>query len=71
MAELKNSALLDSILNHARSLDGSSRTMTAERFLLSVIDAINGGISVEIGDEESERLEALLRTRLLPDGPGS
>ena len=70
MAELKNSALLDSILDHARSLDGSSRTMTAERFIISVIDALNGDFSVEIGDEESDQLKALLRSRLVPDEPG-
>ena len=63
MANVVNNALLDSIITYAVSIgDGNGFLLTAEKFLVSVIDVVNGDAPFEVSQEDKEILkEALLK----------
>ena len=61
MYEMKNSELLERIINYAKAYGGGrNSTLTAERFLLSVIDVVSGTTSIEINDEDKTKLLTVL-----------
>ncbi|MBR4158026.1 MAG: AAA family ATPase, partial [Oscillospiraceae bacterium] len=65
MAEMTNSALLEKILAHARTLCGATEAaMTAERFLASVIEAVSGEFELELPVQDRTALRQLLRDSL-------
>ena len=69
MAEINNSSALDRILEYARSIGGSSgAAMTAERFLLSLIDTVEGVSGIEISGAERSELSDLLARNLAASG---
>ena len=69
MAEINNSSVLDRILEYARSLGGASgAAMTAERFLLSLIDTVEGVSGVELSGAERSELSELLARNLSASG---
>ncbi len=63
MVELKNSELLEKLLEYAKSIgDSSNPRMTAERFLLSAIDFALGISSLDFGPEARAPIAAVLHT---------
>lgn len=61
MIEMKNSTLLDKIIEHAKSYgEDSSAGLTAERYLLSVIDTVSGATSIDIAENEKSKLRDIL-----------
>ena len=61
MSEIKNSRLLEDIIQYAKTYGcNTPSTLTAERFLLSVIDVIFGKAPVSIGDTERSKLVDIL-----------
>lgn len=61
MNEMKNSELLENIIEYAKSYGGTgTSTLTAERYLISVIDVVSGTTSIEINDEDKASLLTVL-----------
>ncbi len=66
---MKNSTLLDKILDYAKTFDKKSKaTLTAERYLVSVIEVVTGDTAIEISGEEKNKLLTLLQKNLSSDG---
>ncbi len=65
MAEIKNSLQLDKILEQAKTVGGASgAALTAERFLVSLIDAVTGASGIELSGDERQTIAALLERNL-------
>ena len=61
MSEMKNSELLEKIIEYAKEYGGNgTSTLTAERYLLSVIDVVSGTTSIEVSDEDKAKLHEVL-----------
>ena len=61
MNDMKNSELLEKIIEYAKSYGGKgTSTLTAERYLISVIDVVSGTTSIEINDEDKASLLTVL-----------
>ena len=61
MNDMKNSELLEKIIEYAKSYGGNgTSTLTAERYLISVIDVVSGMTSIEINDEDKASLLTML-----------
>ncbi len=59
MARVRNSALLDGILDYAKGL-GKQEGVSAEKFVVAVIDTVRGDNSVTATAEEKQTLEGTL-----------
>ena len=69
MTGMKNSTLLEKILEYAKRINNSyNATMTAERFLLAVIDYVVGEFVIDVEDAYYEKTVDLLRDKI-PDSP--
>ena len=57
MNEIKSSELLEKIIEYAKSYgDNVASILTAERYLLSVIDVVSGASSIDINDDDKTKL---------------
>lgn len=64
MAELKNNSLLEKIIQYSKTIGGGDQnSLTVERFIVSVIDAVSGVPEIELTDDEQETLEQMLFSR--------
>ena len=64
MAEIKNSELLEKLFAYAKNLgNGRKATVTAERYIVSVIDILSGVSGIELTDDEKNALTELLVAR--------
>ncbi len=71
MAAMENSALLERILEYAKSFDQKgTATLTAERYLVTVIEVVAGNTPIEISDEDKEKLMSVLLDKLPSDDVG-
>ncbi|MBO7375574.1 MAG: AAA family ATPase [Clostridia bacterium] len=66
---MKNSALLERILDYAKKL-GSGKSVTVEQYLVSIIDTVTGKADVGIEDAERAKLKHILEERLQSADPG-
>ena len=61
MTDMKNNPLLDKLIKHAKSLEGGGNTtLTAEGYVVSVIDFVSGLSSLEATETEKNELKSLL-----------
>ena len=61
MTDIKNSAILEQILEYARQIGGNGRSaMTVERYLLAIIDYVVGKMVVDPKDESFEKTVNIL-----------
>ena len=66
--DMNNSSALEKLLDYAKSFDNRSNvTLTAERFLLAVIDSLAGVVTVPLEERERIALEGVLQTSLPTD----
>ncbi len=71
MAAIENSALLNKILEYAKTFDQKgTATLTAERYLLSVIEVVSDNAPIAIGAEEKSKLMSVLLDKLPSDDVG-
>ncbi len=69
MNDIKNSLLLGKIIDYAETFGNESRaTLTAGRYLVSVISVASGITSIEIGEEDARKLFYILNKMLSSDG---
>lgn len=69
MIEMKNSALLEKILEYAKGIgDSYKATMTAERYLLAVIDYVVGEFVIDVEDVSFEKTIDILLDKVF-DSP--
>ena len=65
MADLKNSTVLDKILEYAKAYgDPLASTLTAERYLLSIIDSLSGITDIKFDASEKARIVEFLKKNL-------
>ena len=70
MNDVKNSELLEQMIEYAKSYGGDGdSTLTAERYLISVIDVAVGIAPFQIGNDEKNKLSQLLIS-VFPSDPG-
>ena len=68
--EIKNSELLENIIEYAKAYGGKGgSTLTAERYLISVIDVVSGTTSIEVDDDAKNKLMKML-INVFPDDLG-
>ena len=61
MNDMKNSDLLEKIIEYAKAYGGNgTSTLTAERYLISIIDVVSGTASIKVSDEDKRKLSAVL-----------
>ncbi len=60
MSEIKNSELLEKLIEYAKTYGGEDSTLTAERFLISVIDAVMGRTQIPVGEADRTGLFELM-----------
>ncbi len=69
MDDIKNSDILEKLIAYAKSYGGKDSALTAERYLLSVIDFVSGNVPFDTNDSDrSELLDAL--NNAFPDDSG-
>ena len=62
MDDIKNSQLLDKILEYATSIgEGSKNTLTAERYVVSIFDVVNGETAFEVDQGDRNMLSAVMK----------
>ncbi len=65
MTDIKNSVLLDKIIEYAKTVgEPIKEVLTAERYIVSVIDAVEGVYEIEISKEEKDLLIEMLRAHI-------
>ena len=63
MSGINNSELLEQLLAYAKAYGGSKKSvLSAERFLISVLDTVSGTASITIGYDEKTKLVKLLES---------
>ncbi|MBP0990049.1 MAG: ATP-dependent Clp protease ATP-binding subunit, partial [Oscillospiraceae bacterium] len=65
MIEMKNSELLDKIIEYAKSCgENENSTFTAEKYLISIIEVVSGTTSISINDKDRENFLKVLSDNL-------